>query len=93
MKDSLELTSNKHCKTTIIANISPSVSDIVQTKNTLRYITPIKIGASEKVKSTIKENDEKNPATWDNETLVNWVNSYTKGKIDTQKFCPFESGK
>ena len=74
MKDSLELTSNKHCKTTIIANISPCVSDIVQTKNTLRYIAPIKIGASEKVKSTIQENDVKNPATWDHEMLVDWIN-------------------
>jgi kinesin family protein 2/24 len=73
LKESLELKSFKHCKTTIIANVSPTVCDGTQTKNTLRYITPIKIGASEKVTSKISENDETNPATWDHDMLAGWV--------------------
>jgi kinesin family protein 2/24 len=51
MKESLELRSNRLCKTVIIANVSPSVGDLIPTKNTLRYIAPIKIGAKEKVKA------------------------------------------
>ena len=50
----------------------------------MRYITPIKIGASEKVKSNIIENDEKNPASWDHDMLVSWVEKYSKGKVDTK---------
>lgn len=93
VKDSLELKSNRLCKTVIIANISPSVGDLVQTKNTLRYIAPIKIGAKEKVKAQIKLNDAKNPATWDNAFLAEWVTTYSEGKVNPEKFCPFESGK
>ena len=93
LKDSLELKSFKHCKTTIIANISPSIADIGQTKNTLRYITPIKITAKEKVKFVMPVNDEGNPATWDHDFLVKWTTTYSKGKVDPEKFCPFESGR
>ena len=59
----------------------------------MRYVAPIKIGASEKVKTIIKENDPTNPATWDNDLLVDWICNYSKGRVDTEKFCPFESGK
>lgn len=43
LKDAFELKSNKHCKTTIIANVAPGVADLTMTKNTLRFIVPIKI--------------------------------------------------
>ena len=46
LKDSFEMSSMKNSKTVIIANVSPSVVDIVMTKNTLRFISPIKIGAA-----------------------------------------------
>lgn len=93
LKDSLELKSFKHSKTLIIANIGPSISDVGQSKNTLRYITPIKITSKEKVKFKMPVNDKKNPATWDHECLVTWVNQYSKGKINPEKFCPFETGR
>jgi hypothetical protein len=98
IKDSLELKSNKLSKTVIIANISSSVGDLVQTKNTLRYIAPIKIGAKEKVKAKITPNDKNNPATWDNAFLSAWVKNYHKGekchkgKVSPEIFCPFETG-
>jgi len=66
LKNSFELTSKIHCKTVVFANVSPAVIDHAQTKNTLRYVTPIKIGAKEKVKNKNLEPDEKNPASWDN---------------------------
>jgi len=69
------------------------VGDLVQTKNTLRYIAPIKIGAKEKVKANIKVNEKKNPSTWDNAFLSEWVTTYSKGKVTPELFCPFETGK
>ena len=47
LKDSFELSSRKHCKTIVFACVSPSIVDMAMTKNTLRYIAPIKIGAKE----------------------------------------------
>ena len=63
LKDSFELLSRKHCKTVVFACVSPSIFDMAMTKNTLRYITPIKIGAKEKVKRKV---DSENPADWTN---------------------------
>jgi hypothetical protein len=76
LKESFELSSRKKCKTVIFANVSPSVSDIAMTKNTLRFIAPIKIGAKEKVKDKVIDPD--NPADWSNEELKNWVNIYSR---------------
>ena len=45
LKESFELSSNKHTKTVVIANVGPSVSDLSMTKNTLRFVTPIKVGS------------------------------------------------
>ena len=45
LKESFELMSNKLCKTVIIANVAPGVSDLAMTKNTLRFIAPIRVGA------------------------------------------------
>ena len=47
--------SSKLSKTVIIANVSPSVSDKTQTKKTLGFVGPIKIGASEKVEALLEE--------------------------------------
>lgn len=66
LKDSFELFSNKHCKTVIIANVGPSVSDLAMTKNTLRFITPIKIGAKQKTGKTHVD-DPDSPASWTNQ--------------------------
>ena len=93
LKDSFELESTKQCKTVIIANVSPSVNDIQMTKNTLRFIVPIKVGST-----LIKNVDhllpqENSPITWTNEMLRNYLTKFSKGKVDLDKFCPFESGK
>lgn len=93
LKDSFELSSNKHCKTTIIANVAPGVSDLSMTKNTLRFVAPIKIGAKEKLHNEHLDEDPANPATWTNELLRAWCDKYSKGKVDVEKFCPYESGK
>ena len=93
LKDSFEMTSNKLSKTVVIANVAPGVADLSMTKNTLRFITPIKVGASQKSKTEHLAPDENSPATWTNEMLRAWCTKYSKGKVDVDKFCPFESGK
>jgi len=91
LKDSFELESTKQCKTIIIANVSSSVSDMGMTKNTLRFIVPIKVGATLKRDASHLEPNENNPMTWTNEMLRNWVN--LSSRLDCDQFCPFESGK
>jgi kinesin family protein 2/24 len=93
LKDSFELQSTKQCKTVIIANVSPSVTDIQMTKNTLRFIVPIKVGGSLKRSVEHLLPNENSPITWDNKMLRDWVTKFSKGKVNVDEFCPFESGK
>ena len=44
LKDAFELESRRLCKTVVIANVAPSVVDCAMSLNTLRYVTPLKIG-------------------------------------------------
>ena len=89
LKDAFEVESKKLCKTVVIANVAPTVADISMSLNTLRYVTPLKIGQTNLEK--VKINPD-NPAHWDNEKLRNFVKDKTKGSIDPELFCPFESG-
>lgn len=73
LKDSFELASSTHCKTVIIANVGPSVSDQAMTKNTLRFITPIKVGAKQKADTRLLEVNPSNPASWTNQMLQDWI--------------------
>jgi kinesin family member 2/24 len=66
LKDAFELNSKKNCKTTIIACVAPSVADLTMTKNTLRFIVPIKIAAKAKANTDHLEYEANNPATWTN---------------------------
>ena len=93
LKDSFELESTKQCKTVIIANVSTSVTDVAMTKNTLRFIVPIKVGGALKKNIDHLQPNENSPITWTNVMLREWVTNFSKGKVDVEKFCPVESGK
>jgi len=93
LKDSFELESTKRCKTIIIANVSTSVADMTMTKNTLRFIVPIKIGSTIKKDASHLEPTKSNPMTWTNEMMRDQLGNLTRNKLDCDKFCPFESGK
>lgn len=92
LKDAFELKSNKHCKTVIFANVAPSLCDMAMTKNTLRFITPIKIGNKRKPNQEELEPNPKDPQTWTNEMLREWVTETMKKRTNPDKFCPFETG-
>jgi len=92
LKDSFELFSNKRCKTVVIANVGPSISDLAMTKNTLRFVTPIKVGAKQKA-NTAQFDDPDSPANWTNQQLRDWLESVGMKKIKPDLFCPHETGK
>ena len=50
LKDAFEVESRRLCKTVVIANVAPSVADCAMTLNTLRYVTPLKIGQTNREK-------------------------------------------
>ena len=89
LKDAFEVESHRLCKTVIIACVSPSCADAAMSMNTLRYVTPIKIGQFNKEKIAINPD---NPANWTNEQLREWVLIKSKGNVDAGILCPFESG-
>ena len=93
LKDSFELESTKRCKTIIIANVSSSVADIVMTKNTLRFIVPIKIGSTLKKDASHLQPNAANPMTWTNEMMREQLAKLSRNKLNCDLFCPIESGK
>lgn len=70
--------------------LAESVLDINQTINTLRFMGPLKVQSSVTRPRPINSPDD--PATWDNETLRNWVTA-TYPKVCPDILCPTESGK
>ena len=62
------------------------------TKNTLRFITPLKVCAKIKKDNKHLEPNAANPATWTNEMLRTWMQNQIKN-LDVDEFCPFETGK
>jgi kinesin family protein 2/24 len=90
LKDAFEVESRRLSKTVVIANVSPSVADVAMSLNTLRYVTPLKIGQSNREKIVA---NPKNPANWDNSVLRKWVKCKgLKDILDPEILCPFESG-
>lgn len=92
LKFSFELFSKTQCKTVVIANVAPSCGDVAMTKNTLRFIAPIKVGAKQKVDTSMLEANIDNPGSWTNEMLREWVKTSSQ-YINVDQFCPFETGK
>jgi len=90
LKDAFELESHKLCQTVVFANVSPTLADNAMTLNTLRYVAPIKEGMKNRSKVVP---DPRNPASWSNEKLSEWVEQESNGKISSEVLCPWESGK
>ena len=88
LKDAFEMESRKLCKTVVIANVAPSVIDISMSLNTLRYVAPLKIG---QMKEKVVANPD-NPANWNHEELVKWVEKASNNQINVEILCPYESG-
>ncbi len=89
LKDTFEVESHRQCKTVVIACVSPSVADISMTMGTLRYTVPIKIGQLNREKA---KPNPKNPATWSNAVLKEWVHETSGGAVSADMLCPHESG-
>ncbi len=70
LKDAFEVESHRHCKTVVVACVSPSVADAGMTLGTLRYAAPIRIGQMNRER---RAPNPDNPATWTNAALREWV--------------------
>ncbi|KAJ3331949.1 vacuolar protein sorting-associated protein 45 [Blyttiomyces sp. JEL0837] len=91
LKEAFELASARLCKTIVIAALNPSILDVPQSLNTLRYIGPLKVAAPKIAKAPNPDD----PAGWNNERLREWVIG-AQGKlvkISPDVLCPTESGK
>ena len=93
MKDVFDIGCSRMCSTVVIANCSPLVSDISHTKNTVKYAAPLRVSVAASA-STSKKNvelDVHDPALWNNEQMVQWVEEVAvgagaSGKIDANLF-------
>ena len=70
--------------------MAPTLLDLPTSLNTLRYAAPIKQGGQGRAKV---EADPRNPAHWDNARLRTWVSEASKGAINPEHLCPWESGR
>lgn len=73
----------------MIATCSPLVSDISQTKSTIKYAAPLRVSVSAATASVLKnlEVDKLDPALWSNSEMVSWIAANdASGKIDAELF-------
>ena len=70
--------------------MAPTLLDLPTSLNTLRYAAPIKQGGQARAKV---EADPRNPAHWDNARLRTWVTEASRGAVNPDQLCPWESGR
>ncbi|CAE6504280.1 unnamed protein product [Rhizoctonia solani] len=87
LKPVFDVEATRHCKTVVIAHVSPHLADASHSNNTLTYVSPFRVTTVSQSTSS-----EESPATWSNENFCTWVGK-TSSKIDPTKLAPFESGK
>jgi len=86
MKDVFDIGCSRMCSTVVIANCSPLVSDIAHTKNTVKYAAPLRVAVATPDRQKSFERDVFDPALWNNDEIVSWVESVVSGKIDARLF-------
>lgn len=70
LKSALDVHNTKTCKTLVIACIAPSILDVAQSKNTLRYAETLKIPIP---KAKPMPYHEEIPITWSNKDVQDWI--------------------
>jgi kinesin family protein 2/24 len=86
MKDVFDIGCSRLCSTVVIANCSPLVSDISHTKNTVKYAAPLRVAVASSNRQKSLELDVFDPALWNNDVMVSWVEGFASGKIDAELF-------
>jgi len=86
MKDVFDIGCSRLCSTVVIANCSPLVSDISHTKNTVKYAAPLRVAVASADRQKNLELDVFDPALWNNDKMISWVNDVAAGKIDAKLF-------
>jgi kinesin family protein 2/24 len=70
LKSAFDVDNTQTCKTIMMACIAPSILDVAQSKNTLRYAETLKM---EVPKAKPLAFSEKIPSTWSNKDVHNWI--------------------
>ena len=78
LKDVFDHTCTRLCATVVIAAVSPLAKDVAHSGNTLGYAAPLRVAAAAPMQL---ERDERDPALWDNATLVQWVYEVRKTEL------------
>lgn len=70
LKSAFDVNGSQTCKTVIIACVSPSILNVAQSKNTLRYAEMLKIPIP---KAKPRAFDARIPTTWTNKDVYGWI--------------------
>lgn len=92
LKNAFALDQPKAAHTVIIATIAPSCMDVAASKNTLGYVSQLRIPIPKEFLSQAKANSPKSPATWDHAYTQKWIARHSKKQIDPKILAPTETG-
>ena len=87
LRDAFELAVRRPIKVAVIACVSPIVSDVKQTVNTLRYAQELRSQPNNVVIAT----DAENPYLWSRQQAFDWLTKVSKGDANPQDVLPNET--
>lgn len=90
LKSAFDVNSTQTCKTLVIACINPSILDVAQSKNTLRYAEMLKVLMP---KAKPRAFDARIPTTWANKDVREWIKKNSGApQINSALLAPKEDG-
>ena len=94
MKDIFDVGCSRICSTVVIATCSPLLSDLGQTKGTIKYATPLRVAvaATQNALPSL-ELDVLDPTLWNHDQIKSWVGtSASNTNLDAEMFVRTMSG-
>ena len=90
MKDSFELVVRRPTKTAVIACVSPLLTDVRHTANTLRYASLLYVSPKSRV---VLEKDEKDPNNWDRPKALSEIAIMSRDRVKPEVILPEGDGR
>lgn len=87
LRDAFELAVRRPVKVAVIACVSPTVNDVKQTVNTLRYAQNLRSQPN----NVVIERDEQNPVLWSRQRALDWLKMVSKGQLEPEDILPEET--
>jgi kinesin family protein 2/24 len=70
LKPAFDVNSSQTCKTLVVACVAPSILDVAQSRNTLRYAEMLRVPVP---KAKPRPYDAQIPTTWSNKDVQGWI--------------------